>query len=232
MKPLLLGAVLATIVIFGGAVAGLRIGILELPGSATTPSGPATTRAPARATAVPGPLKSGTWQVIGPSWVGYSIGETTFLGTGTVTGRTTTVSGSGILAGTSGGFSLSGSTFSADLRSLSSGDPFGDQQVQAALGTSQFPTATFDQAGSIALPPASALAAGVTVAIPGRVTLRGQSHAVTVPATVSFTGGHLVVIGSIPFRLSSFGITPGAFGGLVTLSDAASLNLSIVLARG
>jgi polyisoprenoid-binding protein YceI len=173
----------------------------------------------------------GIWVVTNGSSAGYAITETTVLGTATVTGRTTTVSGQAKLGQTVAAITLSGSTFSADLTKLSSGDPFGDGQVASALQTAQYPNARFEQTAPVQLPSATALQRGATVTVAGRVTLRGKVRQVSVPAQVTLSGGRLIVAGSIPFRLADFGIDMSAFGGLVTLGDTASLNLSLVMAH-
>jgi len=179
----------------------------------------------------PAAFAPGTWVVTRGSSAGYAITETTVLGTANVSGRTTTVSGQAKLAGTATAITLSGSTFSADLTKLSSGDPFGDGQVASALQTAQYPSARFEQTAPVQLASAAALRRGATVTVAGRVTLRGEVRLVSVPAQVTLSGGHLLVTGSIPFRLADFGIDVSTFGGLVTLGDTASLNLSMVLAH-
>lgn len=122
-----------------------------------------------------------------------------------------------------------GAAFTANLTTLSSGDPFGDQQVQNALGTAQYPNAQFVQSAAVALPAMAALRNGVTVSIPGKISLRGVSHDVAIQTRATFSNGQLRLVGSIPVRLSGFGVDASALGGLVTLSDAAALNLSVIL---
>jgi polyisoprenoid-binding protein YceI len=225
VRVLLSGVALATIAILGSAVLGLQVGLRQ-----NHAASPSESRGPdPAATAGTTAIRPGAWHVVSGSWIGYAIGETTLLGTTTVSGRTTDVGGQGNLSLAPGGFSLSGSTFSANLTTLASGDPFGDQQVQDALGTGRYPTAPFDQLASVSLPSAAALRTGVTVTIPGSISLHGVTHNVAVQAQVTFANGRLNVVGAIPFRLSGFGIDASALGGLVTISDAATLNLSVVL---
>ena len=225
VRVLLVGAALASVAVLSSAVLGLH------PGNRAGRALPTPRSAAPSAITGGGTLQPGVWRVASGSWVGYAFGETSVLGTSTLSGRTSGVKGQVTVATAPGGLSLSGSTFTADLTTLSSGDPLVDQQVQNALGTSRYASARFDQATPVLLPSSAALQAGVTVTVSGTIMVRGVTRAVAVPLRVVFANGHLSVVGSVPFRLSDFGIDRSALGGLVTLRDEASLDLSLVLAH-
>jgi len=233
LGTVLVAGTLATVVVVGLGFAGVGLPSpfgpgLRFGGAIGTPfPSQAAPRRPAGGSV----FTPGTWVVTRGSSAGYDIQETTVLGTSTLSGRTTTVSGQARLAQTAAAITLSGSTFSADLTKLSSGDPFGDGQVASALQTARYPNAQFEQTAPVQFPSSAALQRGATVTVPGRVTLRGRVRQVSVPAQVTISGGQLLVVGSIPLRLADFGIDVSALGGLVTLGATASLNLSLVLAH-
>lgn len=174
---------------------------------------------------------SGTWSVASGSWAGYRVSVSTLLGTQEKTGRTTSVSGWAAVADDGAHRSITSSQFTADLRQLRSGDAQTDAQVADALDTSRCPTGIVVQAAAVALASDAALATGLTVWMPARVTLHCVTHDETVSARVGRTSGPFRVSGSLTFRLADYGIGRTVAGGLGTLAETGTFEFTLLLDR-
>jgi polyisoprenoid-binding protein YceI len=90
----------------------------------------------------------GTWKATTDSIVGYRVKETLFGASAEAVGRTSSVTGSITLAGTS----VSAGSFTVDMNSVSSDRSQRDGQFRGRImNTSQFPTATFKLTSPITL---------------------------------------------------------------------------------
>lgn len=194
-----------------------------------TPSGSAATSATTPSTAG---TRDGTWKVdtsLGSgatgSFVGYRVQETlASIGANTAVGRTSGVSGSFTLAGTT----ISAATISADLTGLTSDDPRRDGQLtQRGLETSTYPTATFVLSSPIALGSLPADGQIVKATATGQLTLHGQTRSVQVALEAKLSGGVIAVTGSLPITFGDYGITPPT--SFLALSVAAQGTLELQL---
>ena len=66
--------------------------------------------------------------------------------------------------------------------------------------------------------------------LPGKLSLLGQAREVLVPATITYSGGRLVIAASINFALSDFGVSSDQ--GLFTVADEATFLFELRLERG
>src|SRR5665647_2464938 len=160
--------------------------------------------APSGSTAPPpGTALDGTWKVdtsIGSgstgSFVGYRVQETLAgFGANTAVGRTSAVSGSFTLQGTS----ISAATITADLTGLQSDDSRRDGQLtHRGLETSTYPTATFVLGQPVDLGSIPSDGQILKVQATGQLTLHGQTKTVTIALEARLSGGVIAVTGSMP----------------------------------
>ena len=198
---------------------------------------PAATASPASAppaaveATVPAAL-TGTWRVASGSSAGYRFTADTFLiGPSTVTGRTSTITGSATVRLVTGRERLTAAQFSVDLRTLRSGSSLYDGQVSSLLETARYPIGLFVLRAPATMPSEKALAAGTTITMYGYMTLHGVRRAVSLPARLLGTARRMTVSGSVPIRLSDYGVANRAAGGLTTIDDQGSFDFRVVFTR-
>ena len=206
---------------------------------------PAPSASPASATAAspvssPGP---GT-ELLGPytigqgSLAGYRVKEQ-FGGQPSpheAVSRTTSVTGGLTVAGASGQLQATGLKFTVQLADLASVDQVAgfnvtqrDRLVRSALGVSQFAVASFE-AAAVQLPAAVGGGNPVTVTVPGQLTIHGVVKAVEVAAQVQVAGGKVTVTGSVPVKMSDYGISPPQ-APFVAPESQATIEFQLVLSR-
>jgi polyisoprenoid-binding protein YceI len=196
-------AALAVLAVYAYFFSGLRSAPAPLALSTPTPGASASPPAS-------GDL-SGAWKVASGSQAEWRVKEL-FAGESSqhgAVGRTTAVSGDLTVSGQE----VSSFSFSADLSQLASVDTvFGhdvrqrDQVVRQALGTGQFPLATFKSSQAVAVPAGLAAGQQVQLQVPGQLTIHGVTEDVTATVTVQLSGTQVEAAGSIPTDMQSFNI--------------------------
>jgi polyisoprenoid-binding protein YceI len=120
----------------------------------------------------------------------------------------------------------------ADLRELRSDEARRDNAIRrAGLESERFPTAAFELTEPLVLD--GPVAAGKAHAGEGRgrLTLHGTTRDVTIPLQGRWDGDTIQVTGRLPVRLTDFGIQPPRIGPVVSIADAATIELQLVLTR-
>jgi len=213
----LAGVVLLVAIVVGGAA----IFVKSQPSAAplTLPSGPA--RPPA------GPA-GGTWDVSAGSVAGFRIRESA-LGFGDdVTGRTTAVTGSVVIAGDR----VTSASFTIGLTAIAVGGK-SSPQFAASLGVAAHPDATITLAGPVPLPAGFGAGRTVTARFPGQLTLRGVTRPVTITLSARRDGTTIEAAGSLPVAPARWDITlPAGFGFLGGLSSEATAEFLLILNGG
>ena len=176
----------------------------------------------------------GTWTVAPGSVVGYRVREQ--LGSlpapDDAVGRTSQVTGTVTLAAGGGTITANAANFSANVASLTSDQSRRDNFIKReGLQSSQFPTATFAEAGTITVPSGAVSGHSATVSVSGNLTVHGVTKLVTIPLQVQISGHELQVVGSLVFPFSEFGMTPPSIGGFVSVQSNATLEFSLLFAR-
>jgi polyisoprenoid-binding protein YceI len=228
VSGLLVVAVVAAIVVVGAAAyggwylflrpagpAGINLGGLQLPASSAV-----------------GNL-DGTWTVdpsIGSgatgSFVGYRVQEQlASIGANTAVGRTSAVSGTFTLQGTS----VTAATITADLTGLTSDDPRRDLQLSVqGLETTTYPTATFVLGQPIdlgSLPPDGQV---VTTTATGQLTLHGQTRTVRIVLQAKRSGGVIAIAGSLPIAFADFGIQPPSSFAVLSVAGNSTMEFQLL----
>lgn len=184
-------------------------GVASGGGAPTTATGPASSAAGGAATAG----ATGTWTVVGaePTVVGYRVEEVLFGANVTATGRTSSVTGTLSIDGTT----ATAANFTVDVASIASDDSRRDGQFDGRImSTSQFPTATFVLTQPIDFGSMPAEGAQITAKAAGDLTLRGVTKQVTFDVTAQFEGGRVGVLGNIPITFADYEIPSPSFAGI------------------
>jgi polyisoprenoid-binding protein YceI len=155
----------------------------------------------------------GTWKVASGSQVGYRVNEVLFGQNNTAVGRTSSVTGSMTIQGTT----VTSGSFSVDMTTFKSDRSQRDGQFQGRImDTSSFPTAAFTLTQPIELGSIPAEGTTITKQATGKLTLHGTTKVVTFPVTARQSGSTIQVSGSIPITFADWGIPSPSFGPVST----------------
>jgi polyisoprenoid-binding protein YceI len=162
------------------------------------------------------------------TFVGFRVSEELRgIGSTTAVGRTPAVSGTMTIDGTT----LTVTTIEADMTSLTTNDSRRDDRARSALGTSEFPTATFALTSPIDLGDAASTGAQAAVTATGDLTVHGVTKSVEIPLEAQLTGETIVVVGSLPVVFSDFGITAPTAPVVLSVDDHGTLELQLFFTR-
>jgi polyisoprenoid-binding protein YceI len=188
---------------------------LESDTSATVPAGDASI--------------DGEWTATSSgSQVGYRVEEILFGQKATAVGRTSDVTGSLTIEGTT----VSAAEVETDLTTVESDEDRRDGQFQGRImDTANHPTATFTLSEPIDLGDDPAAGQVVTKTAKGKLTLRGTTKDVIVELSSKWDGADTIEVnGSIPILFADYGIPNPSFGGITT-EDNGLLELLVVFTR-
>ncbi len=161
----------------------------------------------------------GTWKISSGSTAGYRVKETLFGQSATAVGRTSTITGSITISGTS----VPTGSFSVDMTTVKSDQSGRDDQFQhRIMDTSSFPTATFKLTQPIDLGTVPTDGTTVTKSATGQLTLHGTTKTVTFDVQAKRSGQTISVSGSIPITFADYGID-NPTGGPATVGDTGTL---------
>ena len=174
---------------------------------------------------------SGSWVVEASdaTFVGYRIDEVLSGADFEAVGRTKLVTGSLVADGST----ISEVEIAADLTGLTSDSRLRDGQMRTqALETNQFPDATFVLTSPISVdgPPVDGEVLGFVAS--GDLSLHGVTRSVMVPIQASTLEGKLIVVGSLEVALADFEIDKPSAPAVASVSDNATMELSLVFVRG
>jgi polyisoprenoid-binding protein YceI len=189
------------------------------PSTTTATAGTGTSSAASGATVA----VDGKWNVASASQAGYRIKETLFGQSNTAVGRTTAVTGSITISGTS----VTTGSFSVDMTKVSSDRSQRDDQFQnRIMDTSSFPTATFTLAKPISLTTVPADGVQTTAMATGNLMMHGVTKSVTFQVTATRSGATIEVAGLIPITFADYNISNPS-GGPATTEDHGTLEFLI-----
>lgn len=182
---------------------------------------PAPLTLPATTNASSGPL-TGRWDVTTGSTAGFRIRQTVLFASNDVVQRTESVTGGLTITGNQ----ATAGRFTVDLTTLTTdGKP--TPQLAISLDTAQHPEAVVALTAPLTIDPAV-----TPVTIPGQLSLRGQSHPVTITLTARQDGDTLQAAGTIPVTFSDWAIpSPTGYGPFGSLDDHGTAEFLLVLHR-
>jgi polyisoprenoid-binding protein YceI len=211
----ILGGLLALVVL---AVAATGVVVKLTPG-------PAPLALPKDAAAPTGAL-DGTWQVAAGSVAGFRIRETVIGFSNDVTGRTSHVTGTAVIAGTQ----VSHATFQISLATIPVDGKTRQPQLVKSLGVTAHPVATVTLTRPFPLTAAFSSGTVLTRTATATLTLNGTTRPVTVTLSARRDGAAIEAAGSLPVAFSEFRIAgPGGYGFLGSLASEGTAEFLLVL---
>jgi len=171
---------------------------------------------------------AGTWTAGSGSVVGYRVNEVLLGQNATAVGRTTSVTGHLVIAGST----ATAASFSVPMATVHSDKSQRDAQFdERIMDVSQYPTGTFTLTSPIDLAPLPSAGAVKSYTAHGKLTLHGTTRPVTFTLTAERAGSQIKVAGDIPVLFSDYNIQNPSFAGFVTTQDHGLLEFLLVLSR-
>lgn len=147
-------------------------------------------------------------------------------------GKTQSISGDLYLMAGHGLAQSPPSTFSVDLRTLTSDSSMRDNFIkQSTLQTSQFPMATYTTTGIDGFPTSYKEGDEVKVTISGTMQVHGVQKPVTWTGTARYAGGKLEAVVSTDVTMTEFGMTPPSVPIVQSVDDKVHLDLHLFAAE-
>ena len=221
------------------ADAAAQVDSVDTAAAAESASATASTAAAATTSATAASDVSGAWSVdtsIGEfsyedstgTFVGFRVEEElTGVGSTTAVGRTPEVTGTLVIDGTT----VTEVMIEADMTAITTNESRRDDKVQSALGTGEFPTATFVLTEPIELGASAASGEAVTVQATGELTIHGVTTPVTIPLDAQVVGDNIVVVGSLDIVFADYGVSVPSAPVVVSAEDHGVVELQLFLTR-
>lgn len=171
---------------------------------------------------------TGTWSVTKGSEAGYRVHET-LAGQGTTAvGRTSKVTGSLVVQGST----VRAATFTVQVADITSDRSQRDAQFGGRImDAAKYPTARFTLTRPIALGSVPAIGTTVTKKATGTLTMHGTTRTVTFRVDARRTASSIAVTGDIPVRYGDYDIDNPSFGGFVSVGDSGTVEFLLVTTR-
>jgi polyisoprenoid-binding protein YceI len=169
----------------------------------------------------------GTWAVAAESKVGYRVKEVLLGQSATAVGRTSDVTGSMTVTGTT----VSAASFTAQLATVTSDEGKRDSQFRnRIMDVKQFPTATFVMSKPVFLDPVPPANVVANYQISGKLTMHGVTKDITIDLAAKRVGGTISVNGEIPITFADYSISnPSA--GPARVGDDGTLEVLLVFTK-
>jgi polyisoprenoid-binding protein YceI len=186
-----------------------------------------------KTTTVEGGTLDGTYQATAgdpASFVGYRVQEQLVGGVveQTATGRTSDVTGSFTIAGTT----VRDVTVTADLRTLKSDRDQRDNAIKdRGLESNSFPEAKFVLTEPIERPTEPAVGETVTATARGDFTLHGVTKRVEIPLEGRWDGRDVQVVGRLHVVFSDYGIEAPSSPVVASIDDEGEMEFQIFFRR-
>lgn len=162
------------------------------------------------------------------TFVGFRIEEElSSIGSTTAVGRTGDVSGTMVIDGTT----VTDATFDIDLTTITTNESRRDDNVQSALDTDEFPTATFTLTEPIELGDGAADGETVATTAVGTMTLHGVTQDVTFDLEAQLVDSTVVVVGSTEVTFSDYDVEVPSSPIVLSVDDHGVLELQLLLVQ-
>ena len=162
------------------------------------------------------------------TFAGFRIEEElASIGSTTAVGRTGDVAGSMVIDGTT----VTEASFEIDLSTITTNESRRDDNVQRALETGQFPTATFTLVEPIELGDAAASGEAVSVTAVGDLTIHGVTQRVEFPLEAQLVQDTVVVVGSLDITFADYGVEVPDAQIVLSVEDHGILELQLLLTK-
>jgi polyisoprenoid-binding protein YceI len=207
LKKLVIAVVAVVVLVVGGTYVYIHFIqddapeklTLEADSSSTTDAGSTSTDFDA----------TGTWTAGTGSTAGYRAKEVLFGQSTTAVGRTTDVSGTMEIDGTT----VTSTKITVDMTTVTSDQGNRDRQFQGRImDTATYPTSVFELTKPIELDSIPDEGQTITTPARGKLTLHGTTKEVGIDLTAKRTAGAIQVQGSLPITFDEWGIPAPSFG--------------------
>ncbi|MCZ7628725.1 MAG: YceI family protein [Microthrixaceae bacterium] len=159
------------------------------------------------------------------SFAGFRIGEELAnIGTTEAVGRTGEVSGEMTIADST----LTATEVTVEVSTLTSDRPRRDDRMHEALGTGQFPEATFEAHRGGGARRRCTRGRGRLGGRHRNLTIHGVTNEVTAKLQARLTDGTAVVVGSIPVTLADYDIDAPGSPVVLSVSDEATVEFQLL----
>lgn len=167
-----------------------------------------------------------TYESATGTFAGFRIEEElSGVGSTTAVGRTDAVSGEVTIEGTT----LTAASFEVDLTTITTETSRRDDQVQRALDTGEFPTATFALSDPVELGDAAAAGDSISVTAAGELTLHGVTRSVELDIDAQLVDGTIVLVASTELTFSDFEVEVPSSPAVLSVDDHGVLEAQILL---
>ena len=161
------------------------------------------------------------------SFAGFRVDEELTIGEVTAVGRTGEVSGS-IRLGAGG---LEAAEITVDMSTIESDRPLRDGLTRQALGTDQFPTATFVLSEPVALPAYAADGAAFSLEAAGELTIKGVTNPAVFALDAQLVDDVIVVVGSTEVTFADYGVQAPSAPIVVSVEDHGIIEFQLLFTR-
>lgn len=169
-----------------------------------------------------------TYESATGTFAGFRIQEELrSIGSTTAVGRTDAVTGEATIEGTT----LTAARFEVDLTTITTETSMRDDQVQEALETGEFPTATYELAAPVDLGDAAASGDPITVTATGDLTIHGVTQSVDLAVEAQLVDGTIVLVATTDVTFSDHGVEVPSSPAVVSVDDHGTLEAQILLVR-
>jgi polyisoprenoid-binding protein YceI len=171
---------------------------------------------------------NGTWTVSSGSQAGYRVHETLAGQSTTAVGRTSSVTGSLTIAGTT----VSAASFTVQMGSVTSDRSQRDDQFHGRImDVAQFPTGSFVLTKPIQLGTLPTIGTTVKVAATGKLTLHGTTRPVSFTMSAKRSATQIAVTGDITISYGDYGIDNPSVGGFVSVGQSGTIEFLLVTTK-
>ncbi|MEZ5372917.1 MAG: YceI family protein [Microthrixaceae bacterium] len=162
------------------------------------------------------------------SFVGFRIEEElASIGSTTAVGRTGDIEGGITIEGTS----VTEANFDIDATTITTNESRRDDNVQDALETTQFPSATFELTEPIELSDEALAGDAFAAAAIGELTIHGTTQPIEMNLEAQLVDGTIVIVGSTDITFSDYGVEVPESRIVVSVDDFGTLELQLLLIR-
>lgn len=161
------------------------------------------------------------------SFAGFRVDEELTIGEVTAVGRTGEVSGF-IQIGAGG---LEAAEITVDMSTIESDRPLRDGRTRQALGTDQFPTATFVLTEPVALPADAADGTAFSLEAAGELTVKGVANPAVFALDAQLVDDVIVVVGSTEVTFADYGVQAPSAPIVVSVEDHGIIEFQLLFTR-
>jgi polyisoprenoid-binding protein YceI len=172
---------------------------------------------------------AGTWAVGSGSVAGYRVQEVLLGQHATAVGRTTRLSGSVTITGST----VTAGTVTVDMASVKSDQSERNAQFDGRImDVATYPTATLHLSSPLTLGRIPAVGQRVSYIGTGSLAMHGVSRTIFLPLSAERTAGGIAVLAEVPVVFSDWDIANPSIGGFVTTAESGTLEVLLHLTRG